>query len=906
MTQDPKLNELIRQAFAEADETNSDAVTAQLPPVGALLTETAVDGLIGQTIGHWRVERLLGRGGMSVVYLVSHSEQAIEMQAALKILPVELVSQQVVERFVRERQILVDLDHPNIAKLLDLGVTEAHVPWYVMAYFPGQDIISFLQQTPTNLTQKTHLFRQVCEAMAHAHRHGVVHRDIKPGNVLVNDQLAVKVLDFGIALKDENPSMTATGAVLGTPGYMSPEQCKGQNALVDARSDVFSMGTLFYHMLTGSQPFQADSAAEMGYQIIHEEAKSMPADIPKDLQAIIGQCLAKDPDQRYASASALLSDITAYLNGDVVQARRVSWWGRGLKRARQFPKTTGLLATFVLAVLGFVLLTWFQAQQNQRRLEQAERFVQQAESIKNEVRRLHMLPVHNVQPAYQRIRRQITELDQQIKASDANRSGLTDLALGSAHLSMRDFEPALQFLQLARDKGWQSPALDQQLGYVLAIEWTNQRQANKGIKDPAAQQAHLAAAEQNYLQPAVRLLSETQQQSAFLAGRLAWIEGRYEDAIAHYQQELQTNPWRHEAAKQISEVYMNLFRETGATEGYDAAMPYMDLSNEYLAQAIEIGRSDPLNHVSRCTNAGIDIQIKRFLRRHEAIPAAFQAGMQACENALALEPTAYSPWANMNLLLQNQAQVMETEGQVATDHYQQALVLAQRGLAQHPDKIPLLVAQIKPLTKLAAAAIEQGQSPQEYLTTAVAVAERVIALDAASSEGWKELGRVHWAWADYQQDNLGDGPAAVASLQAASQAYTNPQQNQISVTSQLNAALIEAQLARLLYDLERFQEAPQVMHDSISRRVEHLPNSPRYFSYHQGAMEDAQTLLTWQAQADTIGTGVIEDLVQVLVNKTCAITGVDAADWQAFKTNLAAFKPPDMVIPSCDPAVIDE
>lgn len=889
MSEDSKLNDIIKRVFASLDDGNHDAneLEDNLPAITEFWSTQSGEPMKGQVIGEWRIESLLGKGGMSVVYLVQRNDDSINQQAALKILPIELASQQVVERFIRERQILVDLDHPNIAKLLDLGVTESNIPWYVMAYFEGQDIITFITETQANLTEKTNLFKQVCAAIAHAHDRGVVHRDIKPGNILVNHNLAVKVLDFGIALKDENAALTMTGAVLGTPGYMSPEQSKGQNELIDARSDVFSLGTLFYHMLAGNKPFTADSAAEMGFQIINEEPLPLPPTVPNDLKAIVAMCLAKKPDQRYASAQSLLQDIKAYLSGDVIQAKSVSWVGYWLKKGRKYPKTTGLIFSLLMVSLLALAVGFYQNHQNNQRLQQAEIFLQQAEDIKNQVRRIHMLPIHNVQPEYEEIRTQITLLQQQINNSGVDQSGLTDLALGSAYLSMRDFDQAMDFLQRARDKGWQSVELDRQLGYVRAVEWSYQLKQNKSIKDETERALHLATATAEHYNPAIELLGRTQQQSHFLAGRLAWVEERYDEAISHYQKELLENPWHHEAAKQISEVYMNKFRSTGATDGYDAAMPYMDKSNEYLQQAITIGRSDPLNHVSRCTNAGIDIQIKRYLKKYDEMPQAFSDGMKACENALVLEPTAFSPWANMNLLLQNQAQMFEVKEQPAIEVYQQALAIAERGLLQHPTKIPLLVAKIKPLTELAAAAIEKGEEPNQYFQQAMATVDEVIATDEKSSQGWKELGRVHWAIADFNQFDKKDYVLAQSHLKSAQQAYLNQQQSQISVTSQLNAALIESQLAQLHIELAETAAAIKTMQASIERRIKHLPSSKNYFSYHQSALEDGILLFDWLLTADNNNNQVVTELLQSLVVKTCGISGLNDEQTSGFNAILS-------------------
>ena len=271
--------------------------------------------------GRYRLRRRIARGGMAEVYLAH--DQLLDRPVALKVLFPELsVDRNFVERFRREAQAAADLNHPNIVSIYDWGEEDGNY-FIVMELVDGRPLSTLLKAENTLLADRAaDIGAAVAAALAFAHKNGVVHRDVKPGNVLIDSAGNIKVADFGIArAADAQDNLTQTGAVMGTATYFSPEQAQGWG--VDARSDIYSLGIVLYEMVCGKAPFVADNPVAVATKHVSEAPKP-PRDInpnlPAAFEAIILSCLAKDPDDRYASAEDLRADLLRFRQGRSVAA----------------------------------------------------------------------------------------------------------------------------------------------------------------------------------------------------------------------------------------------------------------------------------------------------------------------------------------------------------------------------------------------------------------------------------------------------------------------------------------------------------------------------------------------------------------------------------------------------------
>ncbi|MFH2007535.1 MAG: serine/threonine-protein kinase [bacterium] len=275
-----------------AEDLSNAATMALQAPRGELPSGS-------QLMDRFEVERPLGRGGMGAVYLAN--DKRIGERVALKVISRELAEDPAaVERFRREAGAARKITHPNVIRIHDLG-EDGGMLFLSMEYFAGQSLSELLAQRHVlGLDEAREILRQVCDALTAAHAAGVVHRDLKPQNVLVNERGETRVIDFGLAKMAYLNTMTATGLMMGTPEYMSPEQVRGR--AVDHRADIYSLGAMAYHMLCGRPPFTADTPIAVGFMHVSESPSSprlLQPELPESVDGAILKALSKDPDDRF-------------------------------------------------------------------------------------------------------------------------------------------------------------------------------------------------------------------------------------------------------------------------------------------------------------------------------------------------------------------------------------------------------------------------------------------------------------------------------------------------------------------------------------------------------------------------------------------------------------------------------
>ena len=371
-------------------------------------------------IGPYKINKELGRGGMGRVFFAERDDEQFTQKVALKLIPGGITSENQTLRFLSERQILANLNHPNIAKLFDGGITDYGLPWFAMEYIDGKPIDLYCDEKHLSIPERLELFRKVCDAVQYAHQKLVVHRDLKPSNILVKDNGTVKLLDFGIA-KILNPDqqdasgvpLTQTGLLPLTPAYASPEQVRGDT--ITTASDIYQLGVVLYELLSGCRPYEVTgrSPSEIEQIICREEPtrpstaitniskngndremtperagkmrQTKPRKLQKklrgDLDTIILKALRKEPERRYESADKLRSDIDLYLSDRPVTAHPDSRLYRAGKYIQRHRLGVGaVVAIFISLVIGISAALW-QNQKAETALERTEQALGRAEVL---------------------------------------------------------------------------------------------------------------------------------------------------------------------------------------------------------------------------------------------------------------------------------------------------------------------------------------------------------------------------------------------------------------------------------------------------------------------------------------------------------------------------------------------
>jgi serine/threonine-protein kinase len=359
-----------------------------------LFPEPPDESLVGRQFGAYQIIREIGRGGLGAVYLAARADDEYRKQVAIKLIRRGLDTEDILQRFRNERQILAELDHPNIARLIDGGTTEDGLPYFVMDYVNGEPIGAYCDAHNLSTTERLTLFRKVCAAVTYAHQNLVIHRDLKPSNILVAADGEPRLLDFGIAKllgpEEEALAPTMAGQRIMTPEYASPEQVKGER--ITTVSDVYSLGVLLYELLTGRRPYRLKTrtAEEIAHAITAQEparpstavtqnnslspksAIRDPKSLRGDLDNIVLMAMRKEPARRYASVGQFSEDIRRHLAGLPVVARKDTVSYRGGKFINRHRIGVAAAALILLSLLGGIIATLIQVRTARRERAKAE------------------------------------------------------------------------------------------------------------------------------------------------------------------------------------------------------------------------------------------------------------------------------------------------------------------------------------------------------------------------------------------------------------------------------------------------------------------------------------------------------------------------------------------------------
>ncbi|MBK9796595.1 MAG: serine/threonine protein kinase [Holophagaceae bacterium] len=506
-----------------------------------------------RTLHHWgRFEalELLGEGGMGRIFRAS--DPRLRRVVALKLLRRD--DPELLQRFIQEAQLQARVDHPNVCRVYEVGEWRGQ-PYIAMQFLRGET----LQRAAPNLPLEALLRHmvEVCEGVHAAHRVGLVHRDLKPANLMIDrledGSTRACVLDFGLARGTEGGGNTETGRVMGTVAYMSPEQVRGQSALLDRRSDVYALGATLHTLLSGGPPFPGEGLECMG-RIVKDDPeplRNLVPTIPADLETVVLTCLQKDPRRRYATARALGEDLQSILDGEPIQARPATRMERLIHWMRKHKVLVAASAAVILTMAvsgGFVVRERFRAR---AQAAHAQRFAQAAERIEALARYLKLSPPHDLGPELRDLESRVARLEDEARAEGSSAEAPGQYALGRARLAMGQPERAQDHLERARALGFDTPELRSALGRALlelhqkALDEAWRIGPDDARKEAVGRlQAHATAR----IEPLLRAgATASLIPLAYLEGQAAWVAGRWEEAVVKARMSQEQAPWFYEA-----------------------------------------------------------------------------------------------------------------------------------------------------------------------------------------------------------------------------------------------------------------------------------------------------------------------------------------------------------------------
>ncbi len=728
---DTELRRRIEALLASHEQAGAFLISPALVEAGVIAAdehersrEEQAAPLAGGRVGHYEIIREIGRGGMGTVCLAVRADDHYRQQVAIKLVTRGMDTDMILRRFMMERQILADLEHPNIARLLDGGATADGLPYFVMEYIEGQPITQYCDERRLPIAARLRLFREVCAAVQYAHQHLVVHRDIKPGNILVTAEGVPKLLDFGIAKllspnwATDTTDATASMLVMMTPDYASPEQLRGLH--ITTTSDVYSLGIVLYELLSGHRPYHLTSRVpeEIAQVILREEppkpsaavtiseesratkneavlitpesvsrtregtAEKLRRRLSGDLDNIVLKALRKEPPRRYASVQEFSEDIRRHLEGLPVTASADSVSYRAAKFVKRHSAGVFASAFVALTLLAATVITTWQAVVAKRERERAEQRFNQVRKLANTVLFDYHERIKNLPGATETRKKLVTDA----------RDYLDNLAQDS------DDSPELQReLALAYQK-------------VGDIQGGNSESGNTGETGAALENYRRALAIQE------KLVSQTQATNADRR-TLAKLSINIGDQLAAKGDAQSQEDFCRRAVKVFSELVENDVSSTTARS---------DLASALFSLAIALRAQGDLD--------GAISDYRRAAEIYENL-----AGEKTDKRDTYLRNAALS-YKSIGAVLER-----KSEPAAALELYRRALVIDAENASANPNNVQYQLDYSFSYNSVASVLTDDGNLNEalEHCQKALAIQEKVAADDAKNSFAQTALARTH-------------------------------------------------------------------------------------------------------------------------------------------------------------------
>lgn len=647
----------------------------------AISRRVPLPGTIAQ---RYEFRELLGEGGMGRVCRAF--DRVLHREVALKL--VRLEGDAPAERLLREARAQSRVSHDNVCRVFDAGEIEGQT-YISMQLIAGPT----LRQSVASLTrdEKLELIAQAADGVHAAHRCGLVHRDIKPGNIMLerrpDGSWKAYVVDFGL-VRDLDASTTATHAVAGTPHYMAPEQVRGAVDRIDWRADVWALGATLFELVAGSPPFGASSSAEVLVRVLRDEVQYPTSPrLPRDLRAILERCLEKEPERRYGSARELAEDLRRFSAGLPVAARPAGPLQRLAKAARRNRQLAAVVAVSGLSLMVLTGLLAATAWRARERAELARRFGEEVAAVEAIARYSALLPPHDARRERHIVRARIDAIERQAREVGELATGPGAYAVGRGWLALGDATQARTSLQRAWDVGYRTPDTAAALGQAMATIYRRKLYEARGISSKEMRQFRERQLATELRDPALELLrtggAVASTSPAYVEAVVALVEERWDDALTAARSAARDVPWLHEATRLEGEIWLARARaQSNRGESTDAA-DSIHQAELAIARATDMARSDPAARALECK------------RRQLLVSEAATSGMvspeplltplrAACEAVLEIDPDASEALCDLSAGHQRCGMWLLDHGQDPSHVLGEAVALAEAALVCNP------------------------------------------------------------------------------------------------------------------------------------------------------------------------------------------------------------------------------
>ncbi|HSE42640.1 MAG TPA: protein kinase, partial [Acidobacteriota bacterium] len=711
----------------------------------------------------YRFISYIGEGGMGRVYKAE--DIRLGRMVALKFLRSEDPS--LVQRFLREARAQASVEHENVCNVFEAGEIQGR-QYIAMQFIEGKTLSQIAAEM--TLDQKVKLMKDVAEGLHAAHRLGLIHRDIKPGNIMVEHRedgtFRPYILDFGLVRGVQSDAFGLTGtAIVGTPGYMAPEQAWGDLQKLDRRVDIYSLGATMYELISGTPPFPATSTMEVLRKLLQDEAQAIRKvmhNVPVDLETIVMKCLEKESERRYESARALADDLQHYLNGEPVEAKRASITYRLRKKAR---KNRTLVAVTSVAVTTVILLAGYgvqmQMQARQRQLL-GQRFGQQVERMNAIMRIGHTIPLHDIRQEKNLIRANMQEIRSQMSKLGSAAQGPGNYALGRAYLSLDDPAKASKHLKAAWDSGYQEAEVAYALGLSYGKLYQKELEIVENIRNKEVREARRKEIEKTYRIPAVNYLRSSRSAETaapeYAEGLIDFYEKRFDQALAKAASAIHKLPWLYEAKLLEGNIYMSMGndrRGSGDTEGAMAAYKKVE---EAFQAAAQIGESDFETYAGLCS-LWTNVVYTHIYSSGKDLKTSFEKAQASCGQALTADPEHASIHTKMSNVYWLWAEYQRQHGENPESALNDSITAAKTAVKWDPSD-PMAYKNLATAYQLMGDRLQKrSQDPAPALMLAIQSYSKALEINSEDIQTYNSLGNTYAIWGDFKR-NSGNDPRA--------------------------------------------------------------------------------------------------------------------------------------------------
>ncbi len=704
----------------------------------------------------YQVLQKIAEGGMGKVYKAF--DPKLKRYVALKFVKGD--SHEVVKRFIQEAQSQGQLIHEHICRIYEV-VEYNNTPYISMQYIGGGTLS---ENAPAmNLEQKVQVMKSVADAVHEAHRNGIIHRDIKPPNIMLEKSPEGKwipyIMDFGLAREVESPSMTMSGMVVGTANYMSPEQAHGEKEKIDRRSDVFSLGSTMYELLTGQQAFPGDTPVQILLKVIDPDpqplSKINPA-ISPDLETIVMKCLEKDPLRRYDSARSLAEDLQRFINGDPVLAQPPTLFYRVGKKVKK-NRAAVVVGTTALIILSILTGMWLNARWKSGKIaEIARNFGQEVTNIENIIRISHTIPLHNITPEYLQVKNRMRDIRIQMKHLGKLGEGPGNYALGWGYLATQDLKKARIHFYHAWESGYRNQDTAYSLGITLNKIYRVKRNQIQKMEQEELRKIRLKELDRQYLKPALEFLRKSRgirdKSPEYLEALIAFNENKFELAIVKAQNAFKKIPWLYEAKFFEGDVYQllgNQFKRKGKLED---AFAYYEKAEKAFREGMAVGESDPQSYrnLSRLWDEIIGIYL---YEKGEDFSATAEKSLQMLSKAAIADPESGDNFQIKASLYESLGLYHVNRGEDPGENFEKAIQNARQATRLLPGVAAPYLCIGNSFLYIGYSRMLQGQNPLDMFEEAYNNYKKAISAEPKEAPGYSSLGVGYAYRAQYELSN---------------------------------------------------------------------------------------------------------------------------------------------------------